>query len=256
MAISDATRKVLWARSHNRCAICRALLAVDADSADLPWLILGEEAHIVARKPGGPRGLDGDRSRLDDYENLILLCADDHKRVDLQPHIYSAADLRGRKLAHERWAEERFAAEAEEPVRLVRAPSEDSIPMQPIVTGAAVWDLVAGAGLYYMRSFEDDSDPGASDAADDFLSNARDYGEISEDIAGAGFGAVREAQRTLQEMLTRLWEHELFVYGRRVTRTLMGGKGAPTPFAVTHLVVLSSDEVREHGGFAEDAQQA
>lgn len=163
MALSDATRKVLWARSHNRCAICRALLAVDADSADLPWLILGEAAHIVARKAGGPRGLDGDRSRIDEYENLILLCADDHKRIDVQPDVYSAADLRGRKLAHERWAEERFAGEAEEPIRLVRAPNEDSIPMQPIVSGAAVWDLVAGAGLYLMRSIEDDSNPDASD---------------------------------------------------------------------------------------------
>lgn len=244
MAISDATRKVLWARSHNRCAICRALLAVDADSADLPWLILGEEAHIIARKPGGPRGLDGDRTRLDEYENLILLCADDHKRVDLQPNVYSTADLRARKLAHERWAEEKFAGEAEEPIRLVKAPDEDSIPMQPVATGAAVWDLVAGSGLYFMRSIEDDSDPRASDAADEFLSNARDYGDVSAEILAGGFSAVREAQRSLQEMLMRLWEHDLFVYGRRVTRTLTGGKGAPTPFAVTHLIVLASDELR------------
>lgn len=245
----------MWARSHNRCAICRALLTVDAESADLPWLVLGEEAHIIARKPGGPRGLDGDRTGLDEYENLILLCADDHKRVDLQPDVYSAADLRGRKLAHERWAEERFTGEAEEPIRLVKAPDEDSIPMQPIATGAAVWELVAGSGLYFMRSIEDDSDPGASAAADEFLSNARDYGDISDEVLATGFAAVREAQRSLQEMLMGLWERDLFVYGRRVTRTLKGGKGAPTPFAVTHLIVLASDEMRERGGFAEDVPQ-
>jgi len=255
MAISDATRKVLWARSHNRCAICRALLAVDADSTDLPWLILGEEAHIIARKPGGPRGLVGDRTILDEYENLILLCADDHKRVDLQPAVYSAADLRGLKLDHERWAEEKFAGAAEEPMRLVKAPDEDSIPMQPIATGAAVWDLVAGSGLYFIRSIEDDSDQGASDAADEFLSNARDCGDISEEILATGLGAVREAQRSLQEMLFGLWERNLFVYGRRVTRTLKGGRGVPTPFDVTHLTVLASDELRERGGFAADVPQ-
>lgn len=78
--------------------------------------------------------------------------------------------------------------------------------------------------IVYMRSIEDDSDPDASDAADEFLSNARDYGDISDEIVGTGFGAVRKAQRTLHEMLTRLWEHDLLVYGRRVTRTLKGGR--------------------------------
>jgi len=169
--------------------------------------------------------------------------------------VYSAADLRGRKLAHERWAEEKFAGEAEEPTRLVKARDEDSIPMQPVVTGAAVWDLVVGSGLYFMRSLEDDSDPEASDAADEFLSSARDYGDISEEVLAGGFSAVRKAQRSLQEMLTGLWERDLFVYGRRVTRTLTGGKGAPTPFAVTHLIVLAPDELRDQGRFSEDSAQ-
>lgn len=252
MAISDATRKALWARSHNRCAICQGLLTVDADSAELPWLILGEEAHIVARSEGGPRAHDGDRTRLDEYENLILLCADDHKRADLQPDVFTAHDLRARKTAHERWAEEKFAGQTEEPIRLLKAPGEDAAPMQPVATGAAVWDLVAGAGLFYMRSIEDDSDPTAADAADEFLSNARDYGEVSEAIQDDGFTAVREAQRSLQEMLTGLWERGLFVYGRRVTRTLTGGSSAPAPFAVTHLVVLAADELRDRGGFADE----
>ncbi|GAA3212974.1 hypothetical protein [Microbacterium terregens] len=106
-----------------------------------------------------------------------------------------------------------------------------------------------------MRSIEDDSDPGTSDAADEFLSNARDYGDISEEILAGGFSAVREAQRSLQEMLMGPWERDLFVYDRRVTRTLTGGKGAPTPFAATHLIALASDEVGEHGGFAEDSPQ-
>lgn len=255
MVMSDATRKALWARSHNRCAICRALLTVDADSAELPWLILGEEAHIVARSEGGPRAHDGDRIRLDEYENLILLCANDHKRVDLQPHVFTAAELRARKAAHERWAEEKFAGETEEPIRLLKAPGEDAIQMQPVATGATVWDLVAGAGLFYMRSIEDDSDRAASDAADEFLSNARDYGDAWEAIRDDGFGAVREAQRSLQEMLTGLWERGLCVYGRRVTRTLTGGKTPPAPFAVTHLVVLAADELRDRGGFAEEARQ-
>jgi hypothetical protein len=48
-------------------------------------LVLGEEAHIVARSIYGPRGSDGSRGNVDGYENLVLLCAADHKRVDTRP---------------------------------------------------------------------------------------------------------------------------------------------------------------------------
>ena len=84
MAISGKTRKLLWGRSYDACAICKKSLTRDADSPHLPGIVLGEEAHIVAKRPDGPRG-DGDRSDVDGFNNLLLLCADDHKRVDEQP---------------------------------------------------------------------------------------------------------------------------------------------------------------------------
>lgn len=254
MAISDTARKLLWARAHNRCALCRESLTVDADSARLPGLILGEEAHIVAQSEYGPRGHE-DRSDIDGYPNLILLCADYHKRVDDQPDVFTADELRARKIAHERWAEEKFAGEDDEPMRLVKQPGEDAIQMHPVATGVEVWDLVSGAGLFSMRSIRGDDDTDASDAADEFLTRARDTGMIADAIQDDGFVAVRQAQRTLQEMLTGLWERDMFVYGRRVTRTLTGGKGAPQPFIVTHLVVLAADELRERGGFAEEVPE-
>lgn len=52
--------------------------------------------------------------------------------------------------------------------------------MNPVATGAMVWDLVAGSGLYFMRSIEDDSDSGVSDAADEFLSHAQLAGLLRE----------------------------------------------------------------------------
>lgn len=54
MAVSDPTRKLLWSRAHNACAICKGPLTKDADSAELPGLVLGEEAHIIARSESGP----------------------------------------------------------------------------------------------------------------------------------------------------------------------------------------------------------
>jgi len=61
VAISGKTRKLLWGRSYNACAICKKSLTRDADSPHLRRNVLGEEAHIVAKRPDGPRG-DGDRS--------------------------------------------------------------------------------------------------------------------------------------------------------------------------------------------------
>ena len=54
MAISDKTRKVLWGRSANRCAICRQELVVDATAYDNESVV-GEECHIVSAQINGPR---------------------------------------------------------------------------------------------------------------------------------------------------------------------------------------------------------
>lgn len=52
MAISVESRKHLWGLSGGKCAICKEDLffrALDRDTT------IGEEAHIIARSPGGPR---------------------------------------------------------------------------------------------------------------------------------------------------------------------------------------------------------
>lgn len=222
------------------CAICRKPLT---EIADGPGLVLGEEAHIIAQREDGPRGRDGDRSDIDGYNNLILLCADDHKRIDSQPDKYTVEWLRAKKTEHEQWAKSMFT---QEPVRVVVGANEDSVPLTPVTTGDEVWSLVAGAMMFNFRPPLGDEDRAASDAADDFLSNVRDYGEISESIQDTGFAAVRKAKRDLQDMLVDLWNRDLFVYGRRVSRTLKGGLGNPIPFDMATLVVLTADELREY----------
>src|SRR5205085_1467643 len=47
VAISDKTRKLLWGRSGNRCAICRRTLSVDGTVVDAE-AVVGEECHIVS----------------------------------------------------------------------------------------------------------------------------------------------------------------------------------------------------------------
>src|SRR5271165_6323755 len=102
MAISAQTRKVLWITAGGRCAHCRVLLAEPGTDADDPCVI-GHEAHIVARSPGGPRA--GDVADPDGYDNLILLCSKDHKRIDDQEGEYTVEKLKAMKLTHALWVQ-------------------------------------------------------------------------------------------------------------------------------------------------------
>lgn len=104
MGISLKTHKILWARSGNMCAICKNELIVDPIDQDDDPSIVGDEAHIVAKKEAFTRG-DFDSltpEQRDHYSNLILLCKIHHKQIDDQPAHYTVQRLREIKATHER----------------------------------------------------------------------------------------------------------------------------------------------------------
>ena len=84
MTITLKTHKILWGRSGNKCAICKNTLIVDSDDPNDDPSIVGDEAHIIARKETFTRG---DYESLkpeqrEHYSNLILLCKVHHKQID------------------------------------------------------------------------------------------------------------------------------------------------------------------------------
>ena len=100
MAIDDKDIKKLWGLSAGRCSFpgCGDECLRFIDSADPT--IIGEMAHIIARKPAGPRGVDNGGE--DDYENLILLCPTHHRLIDKTPEgPYPIQMLRQWKRDHE-----------------------------------------------------------------------------------------------------------------------------------------------------------
>ncbi|NNH72470.1 HNH endonuclease [Nocardia uniformis] len=116
MTVEARDRKILWARSHNACAICRQPLVLNATETDRESVV-GDEAHIVAQSGGGPRAGLIPVSELDKYDNLILLCKVHHKQVDDQPMFFTAERLRRLKADHEQWAAQKFEAPATEDIR-------------------------------------------------------------------------------------------------------------------------------------------
>ncbi|MEW6276085.1 MAG: HNH endonuclease signature motif containing protein [Bacillota bacterium] len=119
MAISERTRKILWARSGNRCAICRCELVREEFATD-PAAVVGDECHIISKKPGGPRYDPGVKMELDSYDNLILLCKTHHKLVDDQPSRFTVEYLRMVKANHEKCRDQLsfYLLAGESPVRV------------------------------------------------------------------------------------------------------------------------------------------
>lgn len=81
MPITDKNRKTLWARSGNRCAMCRTELVAEKNE-DERNLNIGDECHIISKRPTGPRHNSNYGKDYDDYDNLILLCKNHHKTID------------------------------------------------------------------------------------------------------------------------------------------------------------------------------
>ena len=121
MAISDKTRKALWAASGNRCAICKLKLTEYVE--DNKNLIRGKECHIVSCKPKGPRHRF--MENYDSYENFILLCGTDHSGIDSNVSNFPEARLHEIKSAHEEWISQITensinAPELTEPIKIDR----------------------------------------------------------------------------------------------------------------------------------------
>lgn len=106
MSISLKTHKLLWGKCGSICARCKQKVFEDVTLTDNPSVV-GEEAHIVSNKRGGPRYDDPlPMDRRDLYENLLILCSNCHKIVDDDVIKYTVAVLRKMKEEHETWVRE------------------------------------------------------------------------------------------------------------------------------------------------------
>jgi hypothetical protein len=176
-----------------------------------------------------------DERMIDAYENLILLCKVHHKVVDDQPGEYPKERLHEIKARHEAWVDQTLGQgnsrpEADlwssgAPIRLRSDRASGPVKLRLLVSGRAVWEVIADAHAFRRDSLHDDSDPEASNLADEFLDDAKDWGEISGEISDQV--GIRKAERQFTEWLERLAQRGLVVYGGRRRLILEGGTGPP-----------------------------
>lgn len=234
MAISEKTRKILWGRSGNRCALCRHELVIDATAAD-DESVVGDECHIVSSKNQGPRHDPAfPAEQLDEPGNLVLLCRVHHKMIDDQCETYTVEVLQKLKTNHEIWVSSTLAEHpAIPPVRLRRI--KENIPSYLIrlTSGREVMKVVGGSSAF---SFEHDEPRSQAEEGllASFLREAQDWGELYSDLEAGD--RVKAAFR-MSERLRELEEAGFWVFGGREVQRLEGGISAPSSFPVAILRV-------------------
>ncbi|PXW37865.1 HNH endonuclease [Erwinia sp. AG740] len=106
MSINQKDIKLLWGRSGNRCAICKAELTQDKNSITSAFT-LGEQAHIVGEKDDAARGKSSlTLDERNSYHNLILLCPNHHTEIDRNVEDWPIEKLYNIKSIHELWVSE------------------------------------------------------------------------------------------------------------------------------------------------------
>ena len=240
MAISDKTRKALWARSGNRCAICRLELVEKSEAATDP-LIIGEECHIVSRRENGPRGNLSHEGDYDDYNNLLLLCANDHKRIDTQIDIYTTESLHLFKAVHESWVKSTLEKDV-----LAFTNDKHNISSLPKIKSAKeLLALVDGAHLYNF-SCDDKLPSEYIIIISELFDYLKDYGDILSDMS---FVEKGELHIELNAQLESLTEKGLSFFGlRRKTNLYQDGKDLGS-FSNATGVVVKSDHPAILGDF-------
>jgi hypothetical protein len=234
--ISDKTRKILWARSGNRCAICRHELVVDATEKDA-LAIVGEECHIISAQPNGPRHDPSfPKQKFNSYENLILLCRIHHKMVDDQEDTFTARVLGQLKSNHESWISERLTnRQPAKPLKLRRIRQNIPSYLARLTTGKEVLDLVLGACAFSI-DYDELNSQQEVDLVGQFLQDVSDWSDISDELEPS---ARVSAAYSLTQLLKDLEEKGFCVFGAREVRLLEGGIPAgPSdwPIAIIHVL--------------------
>jgi hypothetical protein len=238
MSITDKTRKVLWGRSGNLCAFCKAHLVVDASAVDSESVV-GDECHIISGAPNGPRhDLNFPLDEIDGLANLILLCRVHHKLVDDQPETFTASTLRQLRTNHEKWVRERLAQPNQpEPVRIVRSAAEIPTHLVQVTSAKALLDIASNCHGRY-DDYPDDLAEADLDCVGGFLQNLTDWIDL-------GINEPHErisAQRSLAESMSELEQAGLRVYAARERQQLRGGVLAPSAFYALHLRIVRRDD--------------
>jgi hypothetical protein len=236
MPISDRTRKILWGKSGNRCAICKHELVIDATCCD-DESVVGDECHIVSSQKNGPRyDASYPPMEIDNYQNLVLLCRLHHKMIDDQHETHTVEILLKMKDNHEKWVTDKLTkSDKPKPLRVRRVKGKTAAFLMRLETGKELLNIVEGscAGSYDHDELQTQQEV---DIVGGFLDVVRDWVDIGSDL---GPGRRVETAFQLSNTIKELDELGFFVLGAREVREVTGGYSeGPSNWPVSIICVV------------------
>ncbi|WP_174188565.1 hypothetical protein [Nocardia barduliensis] len=166
--------------------------------------------------------------------------------MDEQTAKYTVEVLKALKTKHERWVHSRLhtVQTYSGPTRVVLKDPERPVVLPRITTGKQAWNVVHKSHGYMLESpDEDEASAEACDSADVFLTSARDWGEVSLEVEDQGRTGIREAERSMRELLDELSSHNLVAFGASVDMVLRGGGGPDSDWKTAVIVVRPKEAV-------------
>lgn len=242
MRITDKTRKLIWGKSGNRCAICRNILCVDATPEE-DESIIGDECHIISKKENGPR-YDPyyPDNKLDSYENLILLCRIHHKQIDDQCMTYAAEILRKIKENHEKWISEQLDKEPRisSEIRIRRITKNIPKYLRHITSGKEIFNIVDGADTF---SFDHDELLNETEVkiVGEFVEIAKDWGNIGPDLNPSHRVEIRYR---LTNLIKELDDAGFWIFGEKEKQILVAnGQESSWSMSIIYIIRKSNSEI-------------
>jgi HNH endonuclease len=233
MTISAKTRKELWGKSGNKCAICKRELVIDSDNIG-KRSIIGEECHIISDKKKGPRYQENiPRNKIDSYENLILLCNNDHKKIDDKPDVYTIERLYRIKLDHENLISNQLHNN-QHSIKIRRL--KENIPkyLPRLVTGKDVLNILRNSFGY---SFDHDelNNQKEVDAISNFF-KAIEYFEFIESESD-----IIHFEFSLKEYIAEIEDLGFYIFGAKEIQLMEGGHGPPHDWPIAIIEIRRKD---------------
>lgn len=238
MPISDKTRKILWGRSGNRCAICKHELIIDATLTD-DESVIGDECHIISRQFQGPsHDSSFPKEKLDAYENLILLCRVHHKMIDDQDETYTADIIQQMKSNPETWVSQKLS-DTPQPKLIKLRRIKQNIPefLIQLRTGLKMLNILENSYASALDHEELRSEEEV-EAVARFFQTVRDWCDVDMDTEPSD--RVRLTYE-LSNVLNDLEELGLLVFGGREIQVLESGLDEPTNWTVSILRAVRKD---------------
>lgn len=204
MSITSKSRKELWAKSGNRCAICKKELVNQISEEDGSYII-GDECHIISSSIDGPRYKPG-LEDYDSYDNLLLLCKNHHREIDENCTSYSEELLHYIKTAHENWVKETLENSTKENFNIPKPRF-----IRRILSGKELMDIFQRIAFFYRDYDEPIDDEECAYIADVFQYFA-DLIDICSDFEISDI--IKEGKK-LTNIIAELKSKGYYVYAER-----------------------------------------